>query len=102
PVLVMIEYRIDPERNDEFRQVMKETRRSRLQQGALSWELFRDTATPGRYIEYIVDESWVEHLRRFDRVTAGDVALRDRRRSFHIGEGPPLVTRCIAEPMDRH
>ncbi|MGD9945793.1 MAG: MFS transporter, partial [Burkholderiaceae bacterium] len=60
PVLVMIEYRIDPERNDEFRQVMKETRRSRLQQGALSWELFRDSATPGRSIEYIVDESWVE------------------------------------------
>ena len=102
PVLVMIEYRIDPARSEEFREVMKETRRSRLQQGALSWELFRDTVQPGRFIEYIVDESWVEHLRRFDRVTAGDVALRDRRRSFHIGEGLPIVTRCIAEPMDRN
>jgi len=100
PVMTTIEYRIDPARAAEFREVMQESRSSRLRQGALSWELFRDTTDPGRFLEYFVDESWVEHLRRFDRVTASDVALRARRLSFHLGAQPPEVTRCIAEPLD--
>ncbi|HYE41681.1 MAG TPA: MFS transporter, partial [Ramlibacter sp.] len=101
PVLITIEYRIDPAHADEFRAVMEETRRARLRQGALSWELFRDTADPTRYIEYLVDESWVEHLRRFDRFTAADDALRARRLRFHVGDGPPVVTRSVAEPIGR-
>ena len=101
PVLTTIEYRIDPARADEFRAVMQQSRRSRLRQGALSWELFRDTAEPGRYVEYIVDESWVEHLRRFDRITSDDLAWRERRLALHVGEAPPQVTRCIAEPVGR-
>lgn len=96
-ILVTIEYRIDPARAADFRALMQESRRSRLRHGALSWELLRDISDPGRYIEQIVDESWTDHLRRFDRVTAADVALRDRRLAFHIGESPPVVTRCVME-----
>jgi hypothetical protein len=40
---------------------------------------------------------WTEHLRRFDRVTADDVALRDRKLAFHIGDAPPVVTRSVIE-----
>ncbi len=29
-----------------------------------------------------------------DRVTAGDVPLRDRKLAFHLGELPPVVTLC--------
>jgi MFS family permease len=98
-VVVTIEYRIDPARADDFRALMQESRRSRLRQGALSWDLLRDISDPGRYIEQIVDESWTEHLRRFDRVTAADVALRERKLAFHIGESPPLVTRCVVDSL---
>jgi quinol monooxygenase YgiN len=96
-VLVTIEYLIQPARAAEFRALMQESRRSRLRQGALSWDLLRDIVVPGRYIEQIVDQSWTEHLRRFDRVTAADVALRERKLAFHIGETPPVVTRCLVE-----
>ena len=41
--------------------------------------------------------SWSDHLRRFDRITAADAALRERKLAFHIGDGPPLVTRCVME-----
>jgi len=99
PVLTTIEYLIDPDRADDFLAVMRETRSSRLRQGALSCELFRDAAVPGRYLEHMLDESWVEHLRRFDRVTAHDVALRNRRLALHVGSEPPRVSRCIAEVM---
>ncbi|MDO9403975.1 MAG: MFS transporter [Polaromonas sp.] len=96
-VVVTIEYLIDPARSADFRIVMQESRRSRLRQGALAWELRRDIGKPGAYIEQITDESWTEHLRRFDRVTASDVALRDRKLAFHIGSEPPQVTRSVVE-----
>lgn len=96
-VMIMVEYRIDPARTTEFRTLMIEGRRSRLSHGALSWELLHDINDPGRFVEMIVDESWNDHLRRFDRVTTADVALRDRKLGFHIGESPPVVTRSLME-----
>lgn len=96
-VVVTIEYVIDPARADEFRALMQESRRSRLRQGARSWHLQHDIADPARYVERIEDESWTEHLRRFDRVTASDVALRERKLAFHILEVPPRVTRWAVE-----
>lgn len=100
-VVVTIEYLVDPARADDFRALMQESRRSRLRQGALEWELLRDVNRPGRFVEQIVDESWTEHLRRFDRVTASDVALRERKLAFHIGEEPPVVSRCVVESLVR-
>ena len=96
-VQVNIEYRIDPARSAEFLEVMQESRRSRMRQGALDWQLLHDLYEPARFVEQITDESWTEHLRRFDRVTAADVQLRDRKLSFHVGEDPPLVTRFLIE-----
>lgn len=96
-VVVTIEYHIDPARAAEFRALMQESRRSRMRQGALSWHLLHSMSHPERYVEQITDESWTEHLRRFDRVTAADVALRDRKLAFHQGKEPPLVQRYFAD-----
>ncbi|MGC3984029.1 MAG: MFS transporter [Pseudorhodoferax sp.] len=96
-VLVSIDYRIDPARADDFERVMQDSRRSRLAQGALEWHLLRDISDAGHYTEQIVDESWTEHLRRFDRVTAADIALRERKLAFHLEEAPPRVTRYVID-----
>ncbi len=98
-VVVTIEYIIDPARAEEFRALMQESRRSRLRQGALEWALLRDIGQPERYLEQITDESWTEHLRRFDRVTASDVALRERKLAFHTPEEPPHITRRVMEDV---
>ena len=98
-VVVTIEYIIDPARGEEFRVLMQESRRSRLRQGALDWALLRDIGHPERYLEQITDESWTEHLRRFDRVTASDVALRERKLAFHTPDEPPHVTRRVVEDV---
>lgn len=100
PVMVTVEYQIDPARAQDFQAVMQLTRAARLRQGALSWGLFRDTGAVGRYIEYFVDENWLEHLRRQERFTAADVGLRERRLAFHTGAEPPKVRRYIGEAMD--
>jgi len=96
-IQVRIEYLIDPARTAEFLVVMEESRRSRLRQGALQWQLLHDLHEPGRYVEQITDESWTEHLRRLNRATAADTQLRDRRLAFHQGEEPPKVTRFLIE-----
>ncbi|MGL1834912.1 MFS transporter [Rhodocyclaceae bacterium SMB388] len=101
PVMVTVEYIIDPSREAQFNDIMQETRRARLRQGALSWGLFRDAAQPGRYIEYFLDENWIEHQRRLERFTAADVGLRERRQSFHIGTEAPRVRRYVAEAGGR-
>ena len=100
PVMVTVEYLIDPSRAEDFIAIMEETRRARLRQGALSWGLFRDPSVPGRYLEYFLDETWVEHLRRLERFTAADIGLRERRLAFHLGAEPPKVQRFIGESID--
>ena len=97
PVMVTLEYQIDPARAADFAVVMQRTRRARLRQGALSWGLFRDVAVPGRYIEYFVDENWVEHQRRLERFTAFDAELRTQRMAFHLGPEPPLLRRYVGD-----
>jgi quinol monooxygenase YgiN len=97
PVMVTVEYQIDPAQSEAFSEVMQRTRRARLRQGALSWGLFRDVAVPGRYVEYFVDENWVEHQRRLERFTAFDADLRVQRLRFHIGIEPPLLRRYVAD-----
>jgi len=94
-VVIHVEFIIDPARAAAFHLVMQQTRRARLSQGAIGWELLHDIGEPGRYVEQIVDESWTEHLRRFNRATAADMALRERRLAFHLGESPPVVTRYV-------
>jgi MFS family permease len=96
-ILVTVEYRIDPARLEEFMAVMQESRRSRMSHGALDWQVVSDLYEEGRVVEHIIDESWTEHLRRFDRVTQADVALRDRKLAFHIGDSPPAVARYLIE-----
>ena len=97
PVMVTLEYHIDPDQAVPFAEVMQRTRRARLRQGALSWGLFRDVALPGRYVEYFVDENWVEHQRRLERFTAFDAELREQRLAFHIGAEPPELRRYVAD-----
>jgi MFS family permease len=96
-VVVTVEYVIDPARAEAFVEVMQQTRRIRLSEGAIGWDLLRDVGEPARFVEEIVDESWTEHLRRFHRATAADIALRERRLAFHQGPEPPVVTRYVVK-----
>jgi MFS family permease len=94
-VVTTIDYLVDPARADAFALVMQETRRARLSEGAIGWELLHDIGEPERFVEQIVDESWTEHLRRFHRATAADLALRERRLAFHQGDEPPRISRYV-------
>ena len=96
PVMVTLEYQIDPGRAAEFRSIMAESRGARLRNGAVSWGLFEDVQHPGRYVEYFACDTWADYLRQFDRFTAMDQQLQAMRYAFHLGEDPPRISRFIA------
>lgn len=99
PVLVTIDFHIDPARKREFVAVMRESRRIWLSNGLLAWQLFHDTADPGHYIEHQIDESWAEYVRRNERVTTAYLALREQKHAFHVLDTPPVVRRFVAESV---
>jgi MFS family permease len=95
PVLILIRYRIDPARAEEFATAMRSLRRVRRRDGAYRWGVFEDVAEPGCFVETYVVRSWAEHLRQHERFTADDLAVRDIVQSFHVGEDPPAVSHFI-------
>jgi MFS family permease len=97
PVMITLEYLIDPQKGPEFEILMAESRSARLRQGAVSWGLFEDVQVPGRYIEYFACSTWADYLRRFDRFTAQDERLQEMRYAFHLGTDPPKISRLIAK-----
>jgi MFS family permease len=97
PVLVTVEYLIDPTRSYEFSRVMQQSKRIARRDGATQWGLFADPAQPGRYLETFLVESWGEHMRQHARVTHEDRAVHELLRSFHTGDTPPVVSHLVAE-----
>ncbi|MFL6217768.1 MAG: MFS transporter [Actinomycetes bacterium] len=95
PVLVLVRYRVDLARAEEFASAMRAMRRVRRRDGAYRWGLFEDVADPSCFVETYVVRSWAEHLRQHERFTAEDLAVRDRVRSFHMGDDPPAVSHFI-------
>jgi MFS family permease len=82
PVMVTIEYRVDPARRAEFVAAMRDVREMRRRNGAFFWELFHDSADPARFLETFMDESWVEHLRQHERVSVADRETQRRANQF--------------------
>ncbi|MFV3075632.1 MFS transporter [Niveispirillum fermenti] len=96
PVMITVEYRVDPARVKDFTAAMASLRRIRHRDGAINWGLYEDAADPGRMVESFVLESWLEHLRQHERVTHADREDQETVRAFHLGPEPPLVRHLIA------
>ena len=95
PVLVLIEYHIDPAKAEEFVNAAHELARIRRRDGGRQWGLYRDLAEPARYIETFQVESWVEHLRQHERITVADRTIDERVRAFHTGTNRPTVSHFL-------
>ena len=99
PVMVTVEYRIDPN-SKQFLQALDKVERERRRDGAYAWCVFEDAAEQGRMIETFLVESWTEHLRQHERVTNADRLIDEKVLHFDI-HGPPRVTHLIAADADR-
>ena len=98
PVLVTIEYEIDPALSEEFVGRLHMLRAIRLRDGAMRWRYWRDVAHRNLFIETFIVASWLEHLRQHDRVTEADRSIQAKVNELHVGRSRPLVRHWIALP----
>jgi predicted MFS family arabinose efflux permease len=95
PVLVTVEYRIEPANREAFLSALEGLAHERRRDGAYAWGVYEDAAEEGSYLETFLVESWLEHLRQHQRVTNADRLLQNAVHQFNI-EGAPKVTHFIA------
>ena len=99
PVLVTVEYLINPKDREAFLAALERLAHERRRDGAYSWGVFEDTAEEGRFLETFLVESWLEHLRQHKRVTKADRVLQEHVLGFVRGK--PKVTHLIAAEPPR-
>jgi hypothetical protein len=95
PVLVTVEYRINPRDREAFLEALAPLEHERRRDGAYVWGVFEDTAEAGRMVETFLVESWLEHLRQHERVTNADRLVQECVYRFNLS-GMPKVTHFIA------
>lgn len=96
PAFVTVEYYVEPGQANEFLRAMTDLGRIRRRDGAVQWGLFVDATDHKRYLEEFLVESWLDHLRQHERVTASDRRVQERVRSFHSGPERPRVSHYVS------
>ncbi|OHV78677.1 MFS transporter [Rhizobium sp. LCM 4573] len=96
PVLILVEYEIDPVDRRAFHNAASRLSGERRRDGAYAWGISEDVANPMRIIEWFLVESWSEHLRQHHRVSKASADLQVAVTAFHRGGNPPLVKHLLA------
>jgi predicted MFS family arabinose efflux permease len=96
PVLIQVQYQIDPEKRDAFLRAIHRIEPIRRRNGASDWRVFRDLGEEGRFVERFILTSWAEYVRLRSRMTMTDQVAQDRVEAF-LKPGVPIeVTRLIS------
>ena len=99
PIVMEIEYRVDPAKARLFYAVMQHVQLSRQRNGAYGWSIARDIADPELWTERYHCPTWHDYLRQRSRSTASERALHLRANEFHIGPEPIRIRRMLERPV---
>lgn len=91
PVLVSIEYEVQPERATEFLKLIRKLGKQRRRDGAFTWGVYEATERPFLFVETFTDESWLAHLRQHERVTAESRSLQLSIKACLLEGSKPVV-----------
>ncbi|WP_219701851.1 MFS transporter [Marinomonas lutimaris] len=92
PVMVTIEYHINPDDVGKFLQLMEELGKARKRSGVFAWFIMQDAANAEHFTEYFMENSWVQHLRHHERVSTADQIIQDKIHQLHQGINLPKVS----------
>ena len=98
PIIVEIEYRVDPNRARTFYRLMQMVQLSRQRNGAYGWSIARDIADPHLWIERYHCPTWLDYLRQRNRATQSERKLHVRAMKFHQGAEPVRIRRMLERP----
>ena len=100
PVLITVEYEVAAEAQADFLAATGALQRSRRRTGASGWQIYRDAATPERFVETFLVPTWGEHARQHSgRLTGFDRAAEERVTALAVG--PPVVRHLLAATRSR-
>ncbi|QIG80716.1 MFS transporter [Stakelama tenebrarum] len=97
PVVVEIDYRVDPAEARNFYNAMRDLMRARKRNGAFDWSIARDIADPEQWTERYHCPTWADYLRLRERFTEADRALQEAVNAY-ITE-PSRVRRRLERPF---
>jgi len=100
PILMIVDYRIDPKDSAEFLALMQEIGHERMRDGAYAWNIYHDPDDPGRFVETSHVHSLLELKYRAARVTKADALIE-----AHMGQflkEPPREIYLIASKRYHH
>ena len=83
PVVIEVEYDVDPDKAREFYGVMMQLAKVRKRIGAFDWSISRDIANPAIWIERYHCPTWGDYLRMRDRYTQADLDIQEQADSFN-------------------
>ncbi len=99
PVVIEIDYDVDPADARDFYDMMLKVQRIRLRNGGFNWSLSRDIGNPALWTERYQCPTWGDYLRMRDRFTQADMDINDRARLFNRTPGELKVRRLLERPF---
>ena len=99
PIVIELDYRVDPDSARQFYEVMLKIQLARLRNGAFDWSISRDIADPALWTERYHCPTWADYLRLRSRITHSDRELQAQADSFHEAGPAPRVRRRLERPF---
>ncbi|MCJ2188410.1 MFS transporter [Novosphingobium beihaiensis] len=99
PIVVEVEYDVDPDRAREFFAVMMKMQTVRKRIGAFQWSIARDIADPALWTERYHCPTWGDYLRMRDRYTQTDIAIQGEADSYNRSNQGHRVHRRLERPF---
>ncbi len=99
PIIIEIDYRVDPKLARQFYEVMLKLQRARQRNGAFDWSLSRDIGDPALWTERYHCPTWADYLRLRSRFTTGDHELQRAANAFQTGGSESRVRRRLERPF---
>ncbi|UZW57661.1 MFS transporter [Sphingobium sp. JS3065] len=99
PIIIEIEYQVDPADARSFYAVMQKVQLSRQRNGAYGWSLARDIAQPELWTERFHCPTWLDYLRQRTRATEAERMTERQAAAYHKGPVPRLVRRKLDRPL---
>lgn len=98
PIVVEVDYDVDPDKAREFYAVMMRMQRMRKRIGGFEWSLARDVADPALWTERYHCPTWGDYLRMRDRYTQADSDIHAEAESYDRTPDGLRVRRRLERP----
>jgi MFS family permease len=99
PIVIEIDYAVDPEHARDFYAAMLKLQHARLRNGAYEWSLSRDIANLALWTERYYCATWGDYLRQRERFTHSDRDLQAQASAFNMDSSELRVRRRLERPF---